>query len=640
MKFVFLFLTFFYSLNLQANSLCFEIYDKTNLDSNVQAISSREGIAFVTLNQDPIPFYTIPSSKVYGTRKGSTKIIASRSRGCASLHSLVVGTNQIFMGYIFNNLSYLNGWFESTLYMINSQQGLEVICSSLISDGSTHGNCSSSFHKELREINPELAREIELLAEEFKKIKRFEKVDEFAEMFRKASELLNLLQNIDFEFLSERAFELFQLAHLMISSLKNDIDTLKREIKITHEEIKRSLENTKQLVQDELGRVGITISELPNVDVSFSMGAIPLPSLETCDTFNSDDNIYKTFADKTISALQSDLKNNDRIAFLKEVLIWKQTAETYEQIATNRETFSKKEWQASRQQYERVHTFIYSHVDKDLWFKDSPVPSDVRTALRSEMKTVAPEESSKLETVLKKLSTQNLTNQEKRGIEMVQALDVVAKGILRTAKDSIETVQEFRGYVKQTAEAISTGAKCLTQAQVSGRLGSLYELFSGKDQCSGDELSEGGRLFAGIELALGTPKIFKAIGAVIGVGGLFGKNAAKIHKASENILEAATKHKIDFKKLDATRLKSNPIKETRYTDKVKAQMSKANDKFHGFPKEVDNFAGLGTSTQITGGDGVKRTKISLEGEYAGRKGNFEWIVEPDGSINHRKFEPL
>ncbi len=42
---------------------------------------------------------------------------------------------------------------------------------------------------------------------------------------------------------------------------------------------------------------------------------------------------------------------------------------------------------------------------------------------------------------------------------------------------------------KETTDAIAQGAKCLSQAQVSGRIGSLYELFSGKDQCDGSELS-------------------------------------------------------------------------------------------------------------------------------------------------------
>jgi len=56
---------------------------------------------------------------------------------------------------------------------------------------------------------------------------------------------------------------------------------------------------------------------------------------------------------------------------------------------------------------------------------------------------------------------------------------------------------------------------------------------------------------------------------------------------------------------------------------------------HGFPLEVDNFAGQGTTRQITGRDGVVRTKVELPGGYRGQEGTFEWIIEPDGTVNHR-----
>jgi len=60
---------------------------------------------------------------------------------------------------------------------------------------------------------------------------------------------------------------------------------------------------------------------------------------------------------------------------------------------------------------------------------------------------------------------------------------------------------------------------------------------------------------------------------------------------------------------------------------------------HGFPLEVDNSAGLGRQTTIKGGDGVSSKKIELDGSYNGQQGRFEWIVEPNGTVNHRLFVP-
>ena len=53
----------------------------------------------------------------------------------------------------------------------------------------------------------------------------------------------------------------------------------------------------------------------------------------------------------------------------------------------------------------------------------------------------------------------------------------------------------------------------------------------------------------------------------------------------------------------------------------------------------DNFARQGTTRQITGRDGIVRTKVELRGDYRGKQGTFEWILESDGSINHRLFVP-
>jgi RHS repeat-associated protein len=89
--------------------------------------------------------------------------------------------------------------------------------------------------------------------------------------------------------------------------------------------------------------------------------------------------------------------------------------------------------------------------------------------------------------------------------------------------------------------------------------------------------------------------------------------------------------------------KVNPLEGTTYTGKVRAQM-RQNPKTgrpdnHGFPLQVDNSAGLGRQTTIKGGDGVTRAKIELDGSYNGKQGTFEWIIEPNGTVNHRLFVP-
>lgn len=74
---------------------------------------------------------------------------------------------------------------------------------------------------------------------------------------------------------------------------------------------------------------------------------------------------------------------------------------------------------------------------------------------------------------------------------------------------------------------------------------------------------------------------------------------------------------------------------TRYTDKVKAQMKQGD--FHSFPESVKGFQDAGKVSKLKGGDGVVRNKLDIPGGYRGREGKFEFIKEPDGTINHRLF---
>ena len=63
------------------------------------------------------------------------------------------------------------------------------------------------------------------------------------------------------------------------------------------------------------------------------------------------------------------------------------------------------------------------------------------------------------------------------------------------------------------------------------------------------------------------------------------------------------------------------------------------DSFHGFPESVESFQQDGYTTEIIGGDGIKRTELHIPESYKGRDGEFIFLKEPNGKINHRIFQP-
>ncbi|MGM0216293.1 hypothetical protein IGI42_003888 [Enterococcus sp. AZ109] len=60
-------------------------------------------------------------------------------------------------------------------------------------------------------------------------------------------------------------------------------------------------------------------------------------------------------------------------------------------------------------------------------------------------------------------------------------------------------------------------------------------------------------------------------------------------------------------------------------------------KEHGFPDIIDNYPTSASEYPLVGGDGIDRKFFQLEGSNNGKKGVFEWIVEPNGDVSHRRF---
>ena len=81
----------------------------------------------------------------------------------------------------------------------------------------------------------------------------------------------------------------------------------------------------------------------------------------------------------------------------------------------------------------------------------------------------------------------------------------------------------------------------------------------------------------------------------------------------------------------------NPLENIQYTKKVQNQMVNGSDRFHNFPRSVEGFGADGRVTTITGGDGIKRTLVEIPGGLDRHLGVFEFIIEPNGSVNHRFF---
>ena len=79
---------------------------------------------------------------------------------------------------------------------------------------------------------------------------------------------------------------------------------------------------------------------------------------------------------------------------------------------------------------------------------------------------------------------------------------------------------------------------------------------------------------------------------------------------------------------------NNPV-----LDNVRTGSALKSDAQHAFNDIIDNYAGDATKFTLKGGDGVYRSLYQLEGSLNGKKGIFEWIIDPDPAkgVTHRRF---
>ena len=137
-------------------------------------------------------------------------------------------------------------------------------------------------------------------------------------------------------------------------------------------------------------------------------------------------------------------------------------------------------------------------------------------------------------------------------------------------------------------------------------------------------------LFAGQNLGDAFANSFNGIGSSMIVGGAMGVASTVAVSYANNVnpwtgKELESNNTTDF------------FEGTKYSPKVLQQMNE--DSFHGFPESVKAFQQDGYITHITGGDNVIRTQLHIPCSYKGYDGEFLFLKEPNGIINHRIFQP-
>lgn len=419
-----------------------------------------------------------------------------------------------------------------------------------------------------------------------------------------------------------------------LSSLEKEAQTLAQEAKNVLSEFDIAL--------DQVNLANCNLEEIQLKDCE-----------EKKEEIDPNDNEFSQYADEIISRLTSLWRQEDRVGFIEVFYAWQENHTRLAPIINSRIGFAPGEWEAFQLSHNRIMHTVRQYMDERLYFHSSQVPESVKDAIDIVINKRSPAIAREIKTAVNTLKQNNAKTQM-----AFTSIEELALGYQESPENEKpfwdKLAHGLSFHIKQIASAVDATMECAVKSVGAGPFAELYELRFNKSFCTNEELDSIDLIVSASSLSI------SAAGLILGPGGgaagnalgkgmsfvksLFGRvfkplNKGKVAKAFE-IVDSLNSHKINLTKIDRVRFKKNPLKDTKYTNKVKMQILQSEDKFHSFPHQVDNFAGMGKQTKVTGGDGITRTKIEVEGEYLGRKGNFEWIVEPDGFVNHRKFEPF
>ncbi|MGZ7151864.1 WXG100 family type VII secretion target [Bacillus sp. BC08] len=223
----------------------------------------------------------------------------------------------------------------------------------------------------------------------------------------------------------------------------------------------------------------------------------------------------------------------------------------------------------------------------------------------------------------------------------------------RNADDQDVTMEEGAMCGKPSSEEKGFDGKKLAR-DIAGEISGEYDIkraWDGVDPSTGEKLSTWDRIFAGGVAVAGLTPVGKI--AKVGKGVKMTANAvetantAKKVTVGENIGANSTKV---IKELNGPVIDGKRVGSGKKVDKVKPIWGRDEkgkpfiekefphvSKEHGFSDVIDNYSRFAEEFPLVGGDGIKRELYQITGSNNGKKGVFEWIVEPHGDVSHRRF---
>ncbi|WP_437599786.1 hypothetical protein WMF28_43905 [Sorangium sp. So ce590] len=374
----------------------------------------------------------------------------------------------------------------------------------------------------LAEINPALARDIEILLAEIAKERRTLVAN--APRVARLAEKMDLLQQLDTELKDLVSRPLDEISRTDLDAILDRYkDAVGAETRAAMEQLVDDLKKSVSDLEDELARLmdefGAQADEVadlatqdaraegwdPDDPGAYALGESEVPWVEVPDiaevdgAFDEGRDPYAAYADAVLAALEADVSGRVvvlRADFVANVRAWRANSAALEIALRDRMGVSLAETNAFLKAQNRITGFVRQFMDASDWFEDSPVPADLRAQVDRVLKPRFDALADQMKDSLNQWTGDGLDLEQ---TQLYQTISAFA-GAMSTVGEGFEAYAGVMQTLVHATTRIGVGF-----VPVVGPALDLCEAVTGKAWClpSGQELSDEERIFSGLGFGLG-----------------------------------------------------------------------------------------------------------------------------------------
>ncbi|WP_437646772.1 hypothetical protein [Sorangium sp. So ce362] len=476
-----------------------------------------DGDPFFRVNDTPLPTYEVPGTLV-------THGDGSRShRSEADFDSVLLGMGANEFHFAVAN-SGGDDWCTDAhelVTLVSVPLGLNKPLFNVRRSGAKFSG-STEVDLSLAEINPALARDIEILLAEIAKERKALVAN--APRVARLAEKMDLLQQLDTELKDLVSRPLDEISRTDLDAILDRYkDVVGAETRAAMEQLVEDLKKSVSDLEDELARLmdefGAQADEVadlatqdaraegwnPDDTGAYALGESEVPWVEVPDiaevdgAFDEGRDPYAAYADGVIAALEADVSGRVvvlRADFVANVRAWRANSAALEIALRDRMGVSLAETNAFLKAQNRITGVVRRYMDASDWFEDSPVPADLRAQVDTVLKPRFDALADQMKDSLNQWTGDGLDLEQ---TQLYQTISAFA-GAMSTVGEGFEAYAGVMQTLVHATTRIGVGF-----VPVVGPALDLCEAVTGKAWClpSGEELSDEERIFSGLGFGLG-----------------------------------------------------------------------------------------------------------------------------------------